>query len=132
MHRIVAVVLGVVIGLLGIIGLFIEGELLLGVMNVDIALDILRLLIAAVLLVVGLARVPDAAPRAAVIAVGVLYLLMGVLAFADTTMFGLLPTGLTAFDIGFHLVVGAAAVVLGLLPDRAADRATRTATTRRA
>jgi hypothetical protein len=124
MHRIIATVLGIVVGLLGIVGLFVEGDHLLGIMNVDMTLDILRLVLAAALLIVGLVpRVPNGAPRAVVIVVGVLYVGMGLLAFADRTLFGLLPTGLTGFDIGFHLVVGVAAVVLGVLPDRAIEKA---------
>lgn len=119
MHRLVATVLGVVVGLLAVIGFFVEGDHLLGIMNVDLTLDILRLIIAAALLIVGLVRsVPASAARAVVIVVGAMYVLMGLLAFADPTLFGLLPTGFTGFDIGFHLVVGAAAIVLGALPDR--------------
>jgi hypothetical protein len=136
MHRLVAVVLGIAIGLLAIIGFFIEGDHLLGIMNVDLTLDILRLLIAAALLVVGLApQVPLNVTRGVIVAVGVLYILMGLLAFADPTLFGLLPTGLTGFDVGFHLVVGLAAVVLGILPAREGEVATtgnrRTAQTSR-
>ena len=119
MHRIVATVLGVVIGLLAIIGFFIEGDHLAGLMNVDLTLDVLRVILAIALLVVGLAPgVPDRATRGVIIAVGVLYVLMGLLAFADPNLFGMLPTGLTGFDIGFHLVVGLAAIVLGAMPDR--------------
>jgi hypothetical protein len=116
MLRIIARVLGIVVGLLAIVGFFIEGEHLLGIMNVDLALDIIRVVIAAALLYVGFARVPLSAVRAVLIAVGALYVLMGLLAFADPTLFGLLPTGLTGFDIAFHLIVGAGAVVLALLP----------------
>jgi hypothetical protein len=45
-----------------------------------------------------------------------MYVIMGLLAFADRTLFNLLPTGLTGFDIGFHLVVGLGALVLAFLP----------------
>lgn len=125
MHRMVAVVLGVVVGLLALIGFFIEGDHLLGIMNVDITLDVLRLVIAAALLVVGLApSVPLAATRGVIIAVGAMYVLMGLLAFADPTLVGMLPTGFTGFDIGFHLIVGIAAIALGALPTRVADAAT--------
>jgi hypothetical protein len=124
MHRITAIVLGIVVALLAIAGLFVEGSHLFGIMNVDITLDVLRVVIAIALLVVGFARVRDAAVRAVLIIVGVLYVLMALLAFASTTLFGILPTGLTGFDIGFHLVVGIAAIVIALLRDRGwrADR----------
>lgn len=128
MYRLIARILGIVVGLLAIIGFFIEGEHLLGIMNVDLTLDILRLIIAVALLVVGFANVPTSAVRAVIIIVGAMYVLMGLLAFADPTLFGLLPTGFTGFDIGFHLVVGLAALVLAFLPDRSANT---TAGTRR-
>jgi hypothetical protein len=123
-HRIVATVLGVVVGLLAIIGFFIEGEHLLGIMNVDLTLDILRLLIAAALLIVGLApQVPAQATKAVIIVVGAMYVLMGLLAFADPTLFGLLPTGFTGFDIAFHLIVGIAALVIAFVPQRVVEGA---------
>jgi hypothetical protein len=123
-HRIVATVLGIVVGLLAIIGFFVEGEHLLGIMNVDLTLDILRLLIAAALLVVGLApQVPASATKAVIIVVGAMYVLMGLLAFADPTLFGLLPTGFTGFDIAFHLIVGIAALVIAFVPQRVVEGA---------
>lgn len=116
MIRTIARVLGVAVGLLAIVGLFVEGEHLLGIMNVDLTLDILRVLIAAALLVVGFANVPASAPRIVVAIVGAMYVLMGLLAFADRTLFGLLPTGFTGFDIGFHLIVGLGSLVVALVP----------------
>lgn len=116
MLRIIAGVLGIVVGLLAVIGFFIEGEHLLGIMNVDLALDIVRLVIAAALLIVGFGPAPLSATRGVLIVVGAMYVLVGLLAFADATLFGLLPTGLTGFDIGFHLVVGLGALVVAFLP----------------
>ena len=104
------------VGLLAIVGYFVEGQHLANLMNVDIALDVLRTVIAATLLYVGFANVSAAATRTAIIVVGAVYVVMGLLAFADRTMFGMLPTGLTGFDIGFHLVVGIAALALALIP----------------
>jgi hypothetical protein len=130
MLRIVARVLGIVVALLAVAGFFVEGEHLLNLMNVDLTLDVLRVVIAAALLYVGFGRASAGALRTVVIVVGVLYVLMGLLAFADPTLFGLLPTGLTGFDIGFHLVVGLGALVLAFLPaGRKADtRATNDGT----
>lgn len=114
----VARILGIVVALLAIAGFFVEGEHLFGLMNVDIALDILRVLIAAALLYVGFARVKASAVKMVIVVVGVVYVLMGLLAFADRTLFGMLPTGLTGFDIGFHLIVGIAALALAFVPTR--------------
>ena len=132
MLRIVARVLGVIVGLLAIIGLFVEGRHLFGLMNVDLALDILRVVITVALLYVGFANVSIRAVRTVLIVVGILYVLMGILAFASPTLFGILPTGLTGFDIGFHLVVGVAAVALAAIPASRSDSARATGTSRAA
>jgi hypothetical protein len=116
MLRIVARILGVIVLLLAIVGFFIEGDHLVDLMNVDIALDVLRLVIAAALLYVGFARVSASTVRTVVVVVGVLYVVMGLLAFTDRTLFGLLPTGFTGFDIGFHLVVGVGSLAAAFIP----------------
>jgi hypothetical protein len=118
MLKTIARVLGVVVALLAVVGYFIEGEHLLGIMNVDLTLDIVRTLLAVALLVVGFADVPDRAVRAVLAVTGVLYVLMGLLAFADPELFGMLPTGFTGFDIAFHLIVGIGALVVAFLPAR--------------
>jgi hypothetical protein len=123
MLRIIARVLGIVVALLAVVGFFVEGEHLLGIMNVDLALDILRVVIAAALLYVGFGPAPLSAVRTVIIIVGAMYVLMGLLAFADRTLFNLLPTGLTGFDIGFHLVVGLGALVLAFVPAMQKDTA---------
>lgn len=120
MHRLTAQVLGIIVGLLAIAGLFVEGEHFLDLMNVDLALDIARIVLAAVLLIVGFGPFSAVAARTVLAVVGLMYVLMGLLAFADNTLFGALPTGFTGFDIGFHLVVGVIAVVIALIPARKA------------
>jgi hypothetical protein len=85
-------------------------------MNVDLTLDIVRVVIAAALLYVGFGPARLSVVRTVIIIVGTMYVLMGLLAFADRTLFGLLPTGFTGFDIGFHLVVGAGALLVAFLP----------------
>ena len=121
----IARILGIVVALLAIIGLFIEGEHLGGFANVDLTLDIARIVIAAALLWVGFGRVSRGALATVLGIVGVGYILMAVLAFFDETLFGVLPTGFTGFDIGFHLVSGILALVGAFLPLR--DDATRPA-----
>jgi hypothetical protein len=121
MLRTVARVLGIVVALLALVGFFIEGEHLLGLMNVDIALDVLRVVIAAVLLYAGFGNVRTETVQTILIVVGAMYVLMGLLAFVDPTLFGLLPTGFTGFDIGFHLIVGIGAIVVAVMPQRTAN-----------
>lgn len=128
MHKQVAKILGIIVALLAIIGFFIEGEHLFGVMNVDLAMDIARTVLAIALLYVGFGPATNAAARLVVALVGGVYIVMAVVTFIDPMHFGLLNTEFTGFDVGFHLVVGALAVILALVParerdrDRAADR----------
>lgn len=125
MHKLVAKILGIIVAALAIVGVFIEGTHLFGLMNVDIALDITRTVVALVLLYVGFGRVSDSAARLVVAIVGGMYIVMGLVTFIDPTHFGILPTGFTGFDVGFHLIVGAAAVVIGFLPNRTPERTSR-------
>lgn len=125
MHKLVAKILGIIVAALAIVGFFIEGTHLFGLMNVDIALDITRTVVALVLLYVGFGRVSDSAARLVVAIVGGMYIVMGWVTFIDPTHFGILPTGFTGFDVGFHLIVGAAAVVIGFLPNRTPERTSR-------
>lgn len=125
MHKLVAKILGIIVAALAIVGFFIEGTHLFGLMNVNIALDITRTVVALVLLYVGFGRVSDSAARLVVAIVGGMYIVMGLVTFIDPTHFGILPTGFTGFDVGLHLIVGAAAVVIGFLPNRTPERTSR-------
>ncbi|GAA1819553.1 DUF4383 domain-containing protein [Nesterenkonia flava] len=100
---------------------FLESAHLFGIMNVDLPLDITRLVIAAALLIVAFAA-SVAATRAVIGIVGAMYVVMALVAFADETLFDILPTGFTGFDIGFHLVVGILALVVAFIPGRTAAR----------
>jgi hypothetical protein len=116
MGRAIAFMMGVLLGSHGFFGLFVEGEHLLGLFNVDILLDIVYLLCALVLLVVGATRSPAGLLRGGLFLVAVVFIVIAVLGLADDKLAGLLPTGLTHVDIGFLFVVGAITGVTGLLP----------------
>jgi hypothetical protein len=118
MARWTARILGIIVALLAVVGFFVEGEHLAGIANVDLTLDIVRVVIAAALLYVGFGTTSRGALTAVLAIVGVMYVLMGLLAFADNTLFGLLPTGFTGFDIGFHLVAGVVALIAAFTPVR--------------
>ena len=122
MHRIEAQILGALIGALAITGFFIEGSLLFELINVELALDITRAVLAVALLVVGLGRFSDTIVRSVMGFVGGLFVLIGALAFVDPLLFGALSIGMTGFDIGMHLVVGVAAVALAVVPERSLGR----------
>lgn len=105
----VAKMYGWLIALLGVLGLFVTDGHLFKFMNADMPLDILRILLAAMLLYAVYSKKEDMA-RSGLLLVGVLYVLMGVAGLFDSELWGLLPTGLTGFDIVFHLVTGLAAL----------------------
>lgn len=118
MQRTVVKVYGVLIALLAVMGLFVnDGSYMLGFMNADMALDWLRIALALFLLYAGFVSGEESTVRGALWTVGVLYVGMGVLALFDSTLWGLLPTKLTVFDVGFHLVTGLFAIAIAAKKD---------------
>lgn len=113
MQRIAAVFLGILVIVLGVVGLALGDERLLGLLNVDTPLDVLRLVLGTMLLVAGL--VLRSASRVLLGLTGVLYVAMGAWGALDPSFGGVLPTGFNGADIGFHLVAGAAALGLALI-----------------
>jgi hypothetical protein len=105
---------GALIALLAIGGFFIKNGHLLGIMNADTALDWLRVALALSLLYIGFKSDSAGAIRGILVFTGVLYIGMALLGLVDSKFWGMLPNGLTGFDIVFHLVTGAAALVIGL------------------
>ena len=101
------------IGVLAILGLFANGHLF-GVLNVDPAMDTLRVVLMAILLFVGFGPRDVNAAHIALFGVGLLYISMGVIGLGNPTLGGLLPSGLTGFDVAFHLAAGVAAAIAGL------------------
>lgn len=121
--RRVTQVYAVLVGGLAVLGLFSEGHLF-GLMNVDMMLDILRIVLAAGLVYAGFVAKDDKVPTTALMIVGVLYLGMGLLGVVSPTLGGMLPSGLTGFDVAFHLATGIAAVgVAGMKAKDAPSRA---------
>lgn len=125
MERRTARVLGVLVGGLAAAGLFVENRHLVNLMNVDLTLDLLRIPIAAALLYAGFKGSLGLVRRVLLI-VGVLYIGMGLVGLFDRELGGLLPTGLTGFDIAFHLLSGAAATWLGMRKGAEAETPART------
>ncbi len=126
MQKQVVRIYAVLIGLLAVVGFFVpNGSYMFGIMNADTALDWLRLLLALFLLYVGFGSNNAALVRIGLWTTGVLYIGLGLLALFDNTLWGILPTGLTGFDVGFHLVTGLLAVGFGTVDatDRGAVKA---------
>ena len=110
MARIYATLVGIVLLLLGLLGLLLGDELLLGVVNIDVLEDLVHLASGAQLLYAGVKH-SAGVTRSIVGAVSLVYLLVGLLGFAVPYLFGLLPHGYSIVDNAVHLVLG----ILGLL-----------------
>ena len=108
-----AKVVGVVIVLLGIGGLVLGEKSLFGVLNIDIAEDVIHLVTGGLMAAVGF-RGSDSAVRTVVGGLGVVYLLVGVLGFFVPDLFGLLPHEYeTVLDNLIHLALGVLGIVIG-------------------
>jgi uncharacterized membrane protein len=110
----------VLIGALAILGLSVNGHLF-QLMNADIALDVLRVIVAGYLVYVGFIAHNERMASTALTIVGALYIVMGLAGLFSPTLGGLLPSGLTGFDIAFHLITGFIATGAAM---RYADRST--------
>ncbi len=112
--RLYAQVLGVVLILVGVLGLLLGDGLLLDILNIDIVEDIVHILTGGILAYVGFGRVDAGTARTVVLALGIVYLLVGILGFVVPMMFGLIPTGYTLFDNLLHLALGVLSLVIAL------------------
>ncbi len=111
--RMYAEVVGVVIVLIGVGGLALGEKSLLGVLNIDIAEDIVHLGTGGLMAAVGF-RGSDSAVRQVVGGLGIVYLLVGVLGFIVPDMFGLLPHEYeTVLDNLIHLALGVLGIAFG-------------------
>ena len=107
-----AQVIGVVLILVGIVGLVLGNELFLGILNIDIVEDVVHLITGGIYSYVGFGRTDLATARNVVLALGVIYLLVGVLGFLVPMMFGLIPNGYTIFDDLLHLALGIVSLLI--------------------
>lgn len=111
--RLYAKVAGVTIVLIGVGGVLLGEKSLLGVLNIDIAEDIIHLVTGGLMAGVGF-RGSDRAVRSVVGGLGVVYLLVGVLGFLVPDLFGLLPHEYkTVLDNLIHLSLGVLGMSVG-------------------
>jgi len=120
--RVFAQIVGVVLLLLGVLGLLLGDELLLGLANIDIAEDIIHLITGGILAYVGFGQRDEGVARNAVLVLSVIYVLVGLLGFVLPDMAGLLQHGYTVGDNLIHLALG----ILGLVVVFASERSTAT------
>jgi hypothetical protein len=110
--RIYAQILGVVLLVIGVVGLVLGNQILLGILNTDIVEDIVHLITGGLLAYVGFGRVDQTLTRTVVGVLGVIYLVVGVLGVVMPMIFGLIPHGYTLFDNLLHLALGILSIVL--------------------
>jgi hypothetical protein len=113
MVRTYAKVVGVVIILIGIVGLIAGEEPLLGLVNIEIAEDVVHLLTGGAMAAVGFGARDTGVVRTVVGVLGVIYLVVGLLGFVAPGLFGLLPAhGYSIVDNLIHLVLGVLGIVV--------------------
>jgi hypothetical protein len=117
MQKTLAQIFGILVAGLAVLGFFVEDGHLFGLMNANIMLDILRVGLAAALLYVGFGKASAENIRNVLGLTSALYLGMAVLGLINSELWGLLPSGLTGFDIAFHLVAGLAAGAAAVAPN---------------
>lgn len=110
MARMYAKVVGLVVLLTGVVGLFAGNADLLGLFNIDVVEDIIHLASGGLLMYVGFAG-SDGSVRSVVGILGVVYLLVGLIGFVLPELFGLLPNTLDLPDQLLHLALGAVALI---------------------
>ncbi len=110
--RLCAQILGVVLILIGVVGLLLGDSLLLGILNIDVVEDIVHILTGGILAYVGFGRPDTGAARSVVGALGVVYLLVGILGFILPTLLGLIPSSYSIFDNLLHLALGVLSLVV--------------------
>jgi hypothetical protein len=108
-----AIFIGAVVALLGLLGLISGDGRMFGEMNIDLLLDIVRIALGGFLIYGGLKSVELA--KTAFFTFGVLYLGMFLVGLIDPQVFGMLPGGLGLIDQALHLVGGIAGVALPYL-----------------
>lgn len=109
-QKLLARIYGVLVAALALFGFFVAEGHLFKLMNADTALDILRVPLALALLYAGFAARDNNFARGILLFTGILYVAMAVLGLINSTLWDLLPNGLTGFDILFHAATGVIAI----------------------
>ena len=122
-----AQILGVVLILVGLVGLVLGDKVWLGILNVDIVEDIVHLATGGLLAYVGFSGMDLSMARSIVLALGIVYLVVGILGFVVPTMFGLIPNGYTIFDNLLHLALGGLSLAVALSAPRESRQTKRSA-----
>ncbi len=112
-------VVGVTVVVIGVVGLLLGQKSLFGVLNIDFAEDVIHLVTGGLLAYVGFAKRASGVARTVVGAIGVVYLLVGAISFAEPNPLGLFPSEYSVLDNLIHLTLGILGVAVAwLLPGR--------------
>ncbi len=112
-------VVGVTVVVIGVLGLLLGQRSLFGVLNIDVAEDLIHLATGGLLAYVGFSKRDNAAARSIVGGIGVVYLLVGAISFAEPNPLGLFPSEYSALDNAIHLTLGVLAIAVAwVLPSR--------------
>ena len=112
-------VVGVAVVVIGVVGLLLGQKSLFGALNIDIAEDVIHLVTGGLLAYVGFAKRDNGVARTVVGAIGVVYLLVGAISFAEPNPLGLFPSEYSVLDNLIHLTLGILAIAVAwLLPGR--------------
>jgi hypothetical protein len=117
MHKRLLQFLGVVLAVLGVLGLYVEYTHLFGLMNANLAMDVLRIGLAGYLLHRGFSdryQHYHYTSRGPLFAFTAFSLFIALFGLVDNELWGLMPTGITDFDIVFHLM-GSFVGLMGLM-----------------
>jgi hypothetical protein len=101
----VAKTFGVVLIVLGIAGLIMGEQPVFGLINIDLAEDVVHLITGGILAYVGFRGTPEGV-KSTLMTLGVIYLLVGVVGFISPGMFGILSHGYSLADNVIHLLAG--------------------------
>lgn len=103
-----------IVGILALAGLFTGGHLF-GLINVDGIVDGIRIVLLVMLIYAGFYSKSETVASWVLLAVGIVYLVMGFSAIASPTLLDTAPSGLTGFDVAFHLITGSIATIAGAM-----------------
>ncbi len=120
-------VVGISVVLIGIAGLLLGQRSLIGALNIDIAEDVIHLVSGGLLTYVGFTKRDGGLARAVVGGIGVVYLLVGAISFAEANPLGLFPSEYSVLDNLIHLTLGVLAIAVAWVLPRRAPTSARTA-----
>ena len=112
-------VVGVTVVVIGILGLLLGQRSLFGALNIDVAEDLIHLATGGLLAYVGFSKSNSEAARSVVGGIGIVYLLVGAISFAEPNPLGLFPSEYSVLDNAIHLTLGVLAIaVVWVFPPR--------------